>query len=368
MAPSPISRLRLVNQRLAGNPCTNPAEIVRWLGAVQAQDFSGAKWALGLRVEHATDASIEQAFNAGAILRTHVLRPTWHFVAPQDIRWLLALTAPRVHAASAYMYRRHGMDDALFARSGAAIVQALQGNRSLTRAELGAALSAAGIPAEGNYLAYLIMHAELDALICSGPRRGKQFTYALLTDRAPQAVDLPREEALAELTRRYFTGHGPATLRDFAWWSGLTLADAKAGLAMAAAHLAQVELDGKAYWFSPASPPDEPAAAGAPDETTLLLPTYDEFLVGYTAFDQSRRGGPGSTRSLEFDATLVAGGQVVGTWRRTLHKGALTLQLAPFVPFTPAEDQAFRAAAQRYSQFSGLPVVYQAEKPPSTPG
>ena len=175
-----ITGLRLANQRLSASSFRSPVEVVSWLGAVQAQDYAGAKWALSLRANGISDAQIEQACTDGSILRTHLLRPTWHFVAPDDIRWMLKLTAPRVHAASAFMYRQSGLDKAIFKKSNTIIEKSLRGGRQLTRTELASALDQAGIPAEGFHLGYLMMYAELEGIICSGARRGKQFTYALL--------------------------------------------------------------------------------------------------------------------------------------------------------------------------------------------
>src|SRR5262245_11522432 len=130
-----IVQQRLSNQHLAGNPLKTVAEVVGWLGAVQAQDYAGAKWAVGQRVQGAMDATIDQAFNAGTILRTHIMRPTWHFVTPADIRWLLELTAPRVNQVNATMYRKLELDETLFARSHKAIAGALEGEQFLTRIE-----------------------------------------------------------------------------------------------------------------------------------------------------------------------------------------------------------------------------------------
>jgi len=352
MAATAIALQRLYQQRLSQNPLATPGEIVAWLGAVQAQDYLGAKWALGLRMQNATDDVIERAFTAGTILRTHVMRPTWHFVNPADIRWILELTTPRVNAVNAYTYRQFELDDALFSRSNAVIAKALQGGKHLTRAELGSALAQAGIVAEGIRLTLLMMRAELDVIICSGPRRGKQFAYALLDERAPQAGVLKRDEALAELTRRYYTGHGPATVQDFAWWSGLTVADAKAGLEMAASDLTHEVIDGQTYWFSASMPP-----AAEPSQAAFLLPTYDEFLVGFASFDESRRGGRGASEDVVFNSTIVIGGQVVGSWRRTFKRGSVVIELAPFARLTAAEAEAVTAAAQRYGEFLGMPVV-----------
>jgi hypothetical protein len=201
-----------------------PCDVVRWLVAVQAQDYSGAKWALGLRLQGSTEKNIEQAIADGSILRTHLMRPTWHFVTPADIRWLLALTAPRVHAVNAHMYRQLELDHSVFKRSNAALAKALREGQTLTRDELRGVLRKAGIAVDGNLrMSYLMMRAELDAIVCSGPRRGKQFTYALLDQGAPQPKTLHRDEALVELVRRYFISRGPATVQDFAKWSGLNL-------------------------------------------------------------------------------------------------------------------------------------------------
>jgi hypothetical protein len=351
MATPAIARQRLAQQRLTHNPCATPEEVVGWLGAVQAQDYAGAKWALGLRMHDATDDVIEQAFTDGSILRTHVMRPTWHFVTPSDIRWLLELTAPRVNAVNAYTYRQLELDDALFARGNTAIAKALQDSQPRTRAELGAALAAAGIDAAGPRLGHLMMRAELDGIICSGPQRGKQFTYALLEQRAPQSRRLPRDEALVELIWRYYTGHGPATAQDFVWWSGLTMADAKMGLALGAERLAHAVIDSQTYWF-PASTPSPPPAT----EDAFLLPTYDEFVVGFAGFDKARRGGREAGAQVAFEAPLVIDGLVVGSWRRTIKQGTVVIDVAPFAPLTAAEREAVSAAARRYGAFWGMPV------------
>ena len=237
-----IPEQRLHNQRITRAVHRQPADVVAWLGAVQAQEYPAARWALALRMPPGTtDPEIERALDEGRILRTHVMRPTWHFVTPADIHWMLELTAPRVHQAMSYYRRQHGLETAILNRATAAFERALRDGQCLTRAELGAQLERAGPMknaknatkvASGIPLALLTIYAELEGVICSGPRRGKQLTYALLPERAPRTPRLSRDEALAELTRRYFRSHGPATIRDFVWWSGLTNADAKRGLEM----------------------------------------------------------------------------------------------------------------------------------------
>jgi hypothetical protein len=313
-----IIQQRLSNQHLAGNPLETAADVVARFGAVQAQDYAGAKWAVGQRVQGATDTTLDQAFNTGTILRTHIMRPTWHFVAPADIRWMLELTAPRVNVVNGTMYRQLELDDALFIRSNKAIAEALVEGQFLTRTELGVVLSRAGIAAEGMRLGYIIHRAELDAIVCSGPRRGKQFTYALLDERAPQAKSLPYDEALAELTKRYFTSHGPAVVADFAWWSGLTKTQARAGLEMAKSGLIRETVGGQTYWLAPDLP-----LVKEPSFTAHLLPNYDEYLLSYR--DSSPVLDPSHAHMIEpsnpiFGHFLVIDGRMVGTWRRDFEK------------------------------------------------
>lgn len=349
----PIAHQRLHNQRISASPFRRPAEAVEWLGAVQAQDFAGAKWALGLRLHGATDDDVEQAFADGAILRTHLLRPTWHFVTPADIRWILALTAPRVHVANAPYYHKLELGQDVFQRSTIALEQALQGGKQLTRDELRGVLEAAGIHTAGELrMAYIMMRAELDGVVCSGARRGKQFTYALLDERAPQTKFLGRDEALAELARRFFLSRGPATVQDFAKWSGLTLNDARSGLEDVKTHLHSELVDGQTYWFPPSL---EAAHIQAP--TAYLLSIYDEFISGYKGWNAIIDAGHAPKLTAlgnALTAIIVVDGQIVGTWKRTFRKGAVDIKTDIFTSLTEAENQAIALAAQRYGMFLGL--------------
>ena len=324
-----IAHKRLHNQGLLETRFVKASEVVQWMGAVQSQDYPAAKWALAQRAENLTDSAIEQSFADGEILRTHLMRPTWHFVAPEDIRWLLALTAPRVHTANAYYYRSLELDQELFKRSNDVLSKAVQGGRQLTRMELASELRRAGIIASDLRLVYLIGGAELDGIICSGARRGKQFTYASLDERVSAVKALARDDALAELTRRYFTSHGPATEDDFMWWSGLSRTDVRSGLEMVKAGLAQETISGKAYWFAAANLPAPQIAPVA-----CLLPNYDEYVVGYTdrnaIFDASHADNLDGRRNPLFQHTLVIDGQIAGTWKRTLKKDAAIIEFNPF--------------------------------------
>jgi len=353
---SDIAHQRLNNLRLSGPGLKTPDEVVRWLVAVQSQDYAGAKWALGLRSQGCTDADVEQAFTDGAILRTHVMRPTWHFVAPADIRWLLQLTAPRVNMLNATYTRKAGLDAAILRKSNATIEKTLAGGKCLTRTELGEALQQAGIPTDGfQGLAYLMMHAELTGLICSGGRRGKQFTYALLEERVPPAPAMSRDEALSEFAVRYFTSRGPATVHDFAKWSGLTITDGKRGVEIAGRRLVEEVIDGKTYWLSPSR-----ADTRSVDRVVYLLPNYDEYLSSYAdhnaSFDDRFTPMLDTRGNVVFAHFVVLDGQVLGTWKRTVKKIAVSIETNLFIDFNAAERAMLTMAAKRYGEFLGLPM------------
>jgi hypothetical protein len=326
---------RLRNQKLVGSDVRAPAEIVAWLGAVQSQDYAGAKWALSLRAPGLTDADVDRALDEGAILRTHILRPTWHFVAPADIRWMLALTGPRVQARSVPYHRKLGLDTSVFARSRRVLERSLGGGKHLTRAALGAALTRAGVAVDGLRLAFLMMEAELDGVICSGTRRGKQFTYALVDERAPRARTLTGDAALAELATRYFASHGPATVRDFVWWSGLTVKQAKAGLEMLGRQAFSDTVDGVTYWSVPASGPARKKARPG-DPTVYLLPNYDELMNALRdrGLFQDPSGPPPPAAFVGFPHQLVIDGILRG------------------------EKHALAEAVTRYGTFMDLPANF----------
>jgi Winged helix DNA-binding domain len=347
---------RLRAQRLIGKPFSSPVDVVRWLGAVQSQDFAGAKWAVAQRTGAATDAALDDLFDRGAILRTHVMRPTWHFVVPEDIRWLLDLTAPRVRRGLASRYRELEIDDSVAARAGAAFAAELAGGRHLTRPELGQALSRAGISPEGQRLPHLLLRAELEQVIVSGPRRGKQFTYALLEERTPKVPAMDRSEALGELTLRYFRSHGPAQVQDFTWWSGLTTVEARRGITLAGAALQHRVVGDKDYWSDAAAD-----GTGTGAVVAHLLPNFDEYTVGYR--DRSALM-PAAGR---FDPSLFSFGSILsnvvtvdgvvrGAWRRSSARGSMLIEIRLFEKLTERETVAVAEAGRRMGRFLGRPV------------
>jgi Winged helix DNA-binding domain len=355
MSRSEIVYQRLSNQRLSFSEFRRPVDVVHWLGAVQAQDFSGAKWALAQRMRDTTDADIEQAYNEGQILRTHLMRPTWHFVAPDDIRWLLQLTAPRVNIACGTNYRKFELDDGTFKRCNKILTSALKGGRYLTRASLRKILNDSGIAAHDSVrLAHILLRAELDAVICSGPMVGKQFTYALLEERVTQTKPLDREQALAKLTQRYFTSHGPATLRDFMWWSGLTAADAKKGVALVERQLTKMIHEDQLFWSVSAD------TVQISTKSSHLLSAYDEYIVAYK--DRKAivgRKNVNVSRKVNglMGPAVIVNGSVIGTWKRMNAKRAVRIEVKALRPLTQSETVAIKKAADRYAKFLGASVA-----------
>jgi hypothetical protein len=347
-----IPQLRLQNQHLADPVFKNPADMVHYMGAIQAQDYAGAVWAIGQRLQGASQNIIEKAFTDGDIIRTHVMRPTWHFVSPHDIRWMLELTAPRVQAIAGTRHRQLSLDKDIFLQSEKALVKALSGGKQLARTDLGDVLQKAGINTDEQRFIHIMMQMELIGLVCSGGRQGKQFTYSLLEERVPKTKTINRDEALATLAERYFTAHGPATLQDYVWWSGLTVTDAKAGLEMIKTKLASQFFEGSTYWFA-----DRSQTAATKSSLAFLLPNYDEYIVSYkdrSAAIESANIDKTDPRGTIFNNTIIVNGRVIGTWKRGFRKNKVMIGISPFVKLSKANYVAIASAAKRYTQFLGL--------------
>lgn len=349
-----IARHRLHNQLISQSLLQTPAEVLTWMGAMQAQDYPGVKWSIGLRLAGATDADIERAIVERSIVRTWPLRGTLHVVAASDVRWMLALTAPRTLARFAPRHRQLELDEATFAESNAVLERVLRDGKQLTREEIAAALQESGIATDGQRLAYMLLRAALDGLICFGARRGKQFTYTLLEEWIPPAQPKVHDEALADLARRYFTSRGPATVQDFAWWSGLTLSDARAGLEAVKQELVEEKVDGTTYWL-----PDRVPSGRDSQPSVYLLPGFDEYMLGYTdrsavLDDRYARLVP---KNGMFSPTVVVDGYVEGTWQRTFKKGGVAIDAVPFTEWSADEQRGLAAAASRFAAYLEMPVV-----------
>lgn len=351
-----IAHRRMRSSLLWHEPLPAPEDVVGWFGGAQAQDYEPAKWGIAMRTTDAGNVDLDRLVDDGHILRTHALRPTWHFVLPSDIRWLQALTGPRVHLLNGHYYRLHGLGAELLARCEGLIARWLEDEGDLTRKQIGERLGAEGIEAEGNRLAYIMMSAELNGVVCSGRRQGATHTYTLVSRRAPDAVDLTEDRALRELTIRYFQSHGPATVGDFRWWSSLTVAQIRRGIELAGDGLQREEIAENELWSVDPSPLDRPAEA-----TAHLLQAYDEYTVAFAdtklALDATGIATPPPViDGRAFYNALVVDGQLAGWWRRSLGRRHIELEVVPSRQLGRDELERIEEAAEAYGRFHALPV------------
>ena len=353
-----IPLLRLDSQHIARTVFTSPKSLVSWMGAMQAQDFPMAKWAIGARLPGSTEALVEAAINKGEILRTHVLRPTWHFVTAEDIVWLIDLTAPQIKAGQKSRDRVLELTPEVYRKSNSLIEKALNKQGPLSREALVAMLNGAGIATDQNRAAHLFSQAELDKIICSGPiLRGKP-TYALLAERVAKPTVLVKEEALYELARRYFSSRCPATLQDFTWWSGLSARDARQALELVKAEYSSTVINNRMYWLT-----DRGQIPPVNQLSVHLLPSYDEYIISYTDRSSSipinleRHMKQISDRGV-FRPVIVINGQVAGIWKRTLTKNIITIEIEPFSELSSRVIEQVEAAAAQYAFFCGKQLVF----------
>lgn len=354
MTAAQVMRRRMRCSHLIGAPFATPDEAVRWHVAIQAQDYGPAKWSIAQRSSGLVDRDLDEAVASGRILRTHVLRPTWHFVARADIRWLLALTGPRVQQHNRGRYRELDLDERTLAAGRETITSALKGGVHLTRNEIAAALDDAGIDRSGQRLPYILMDCELEAVICSGARASKHHSYALLDERVPTGRRFDRNEAAVELTRRYLASHGPATVGDLRWWSGLTVTDIKQALDAMGTEVRRNPLGELTLWTLAADADPPPAARGV-----HLLHTYDELIVGYT---ESRfLGDPRveMARRAWKERTLPTGlalrnGRIEGHWKRTIGKNRVVVVVLVHEKMPRSAERALETAADQLGVFLGL--------------
>ena len=361
MTNTDIVYQRLVNQCIDGEKFEKPEEVVRWLGAIQAQDYLQSLWAIGLRLNSATVADIEQAIFDGKIVRTWPMRGTLHFVPPEDAKWMLKLSASRMLAKDGRRLKQLGLDEEIIERCKELFYDALKGNKRLSRPEMMKLLEEAGISTVNQRGYHILWYVSQTGLICLGPMQDKQQTFVLLDEWVPNSRSLSREESLAELTRRYFASHGPAAVHDFAWWAGLTLSEARSGLEAAMPRLVSEKIDGKDYWMTG----DTQGQIAYDKSSVHLLPAFDEYLIGYKdraavlTVEDAPRVVPG--KNGVFLPTIVVGGRVVGTWKRKLKKNSIDITLSPFTHLGDSDERAIEVA-KSYSDFVGLPLSSRARR------
>lgn len=350
-----IPHLRLNHQRIAEPRFTEAEAVVRWMGALQAQDYLQAVWAVGARMQTPALAKVEQAIAEGRIIRTWPMRGTIHFVPPEDAGWMLKLAVDRMIAGAKRRRQQLELDEHILGRSQEVLGSALQHGQPVSRAEVMKLLEGAGISTKGQRGYHILWHVAQIGAICIGPTQDKEQTFVLSEKWIPHSRTLSREEGLVELARRYFSSHGPARVQDFAWWSGLTLTDARAGLEGTKGKLISAKVNDREYWMSG----DTPASYS---RAVYLLAGFDEYLLGYTDRDavldpqRAQKVCPGSNGV--FFPMIVRDGQVVGTWKRSFKKGSVVITHEAFSPLSEADTQAFETEAKRYGAFHGLPVVF----------
>lgn len=352
-----IAAWRLANQRLIGRPLDGPVDVVGHLLGVQAENYSPATWALGARCTPTTSTEVDQLYSSGQVLRTHVLRTTWHFVRPDDIAWLCALTGPRLRRIHSSLQRQLGIDDDTIGRAVLTVVDSLEATGPLTRDALRERLDATGAPTAGHALTLITSVAEADGLICSGPLVDGEHTHDLLERRAPHARRLDREEALAELTWRYVRGHGPVTEGDLCYWASLTRTDARSGLAAQGDRVSSFEHDGRRHWFASGTEPDEEVAAEA-SSSAHLLQILDEMYRGYQesrlVLDEARSIARGREPST---GMVLVGGQIAGSTTRSLRHDTIAFEITPYRDVEPSARDRIDVAADRCGRFFGRRAV-----------
>jgi hypothetical protein len=344
-----ISNTRLLNQKIEASTLATAKEVVSRMGAMQAQDFAMAKWAIGQRMLNASDEKVESALNEAEIIRTHVLRPTWHFVTADDIYWMLALTAPRIRSSMKSRDRDLELTAEVYNKSFNILQKKLSGGINLTRDEIAQFLNDANIKTDNNRLSHILMGAELESLVCSGRKTGNKLTYGLLAERVTNRKILSKEESLAELAKKYFTSHGPATLKDFAWWSGLAVGDAAKALNSVKTGFISETHGSEVFWFY------ELISNHVERKTSLhLLPAFDEFLISY----KDRSASLANTHNKKavsdngiFYPVVILNGQVAGKWKRISKKDKVEIEINLFADSAKITNQLLEKEALLFGQF-----------------
>ena len=349
-----IIHTRIYNQLISQTGFEQPGQTAAWFGAMQAQDYSGVKWGIGLRTAEATEGTINQAVADHSIIRTWLMRGSLHFAAGKDVRWMLKLLAPRIIASSARRYKQLELSEEDFSDSYEILNRALNDKNPLTRAEIFHSLDQAGISVEGQRGNHILRRAGLEGVICYGPFKGKSETYVLLDDCGTDRLALEKDEALAELTLRYFQSHGPATLEDYRWWSGLRAADARTGINLNQPHLVEEIIGDFSYWFL-----EEQVQAINSAPSGVLLPAYDEYVLGYKARDlflNPKFDTKAVSNNGVFRPVIVIDGQILGTWKHKVKRHSRSISLNSFKSMTGTQIKALEEAIDQYAAFVGQPI------------
>lgn len=352
MNASIIANLRLSNQQLIGTTLKTPQEIVSWMGAVQAQDFNMSKWALGVRLSVLTNKLVEDALDKGELVRTHILRPTWHLVAGKDIHWMLSLSAPRLKAILKTYAKMVDLTDATIEKGSGIIERALSDKGHLTRPQLGEILKDKGIDVNSHQLNHIMFSAELHGIVCNGEISNSKQTYCLLEEKIPKTEVFDKQIALERLARKYFTSHAPATLQDFVWWSGLTIVDARAAMEMIKSDFVIETIDSQQYWIN-----NSFTEFKGDNESLVLLPAWDEFIVSYKNRQHIIMDEHYSKVIFKngiFKPVIVKDGQIIGMWKRVKKKDKIVAQTELFGDVDENTKNLIAKASHSFDLFHAL--------------
>jgi hypothetical protein len=348
-----FAKKRIINQKIAFSEFNNPVQITKWMTAVQAQDYPMAKWALGLRLPFSKETDVEASFNKGEILRTHLLRPTWHFVAAEDIRWISALTAPGIKSVLKASHKNHELTGDVFKKCNKIIEKAFLKEKFLTREDLAFEFEKARINTADNRLSHILMNAELDGLICSGIIKNRKISYALLDERVPKTKLPSRSDLLGELAMRYFKSRNPATLQDFIWWSGLSAKDARLAYSSVQSHFVSKKIGEEEYLI------DESFTNNI-NNGIFLLPAYDEFLISYRSREfvlSSVDNKKTISSNGIFHPIIIIDGIVKGVWRRIIKKDVVMIEIGLF----SSQGNKFKKLIEEETKKFGLFLAKKTE-------
>lgn len=347
-----IAHFRLFSQQIANPKFKSVKELVAHMGAMQAQDFNMAKWAIGLRLKKSTQENIDAAINSGSIIRTHILRPTWHFISSEDIYWMLDLTAPRIKASMKGRHKQLELTEIVLKKCNKIIQKILSENQIATRKEIIRELNKARISTDENRASHILFNAELDKIICSGKMKGKETTYALLHERVAEPKSLQKQVALEKLATKYFKSHSPATLQDFVWWSGLAITDAKSGMEMIKKDFIPEKINDKEYWIPKSFAPSKKI-----ENSVFLLPAFDEFLISYkerSASVMTEHASKAFSKNGIFWPTVLINEKVMGTWKREIKKDKLSITINFFDSKTKLKNNLLEEAVARLELFLNM--------------
>ncbi|MDH6354232.1 hypothetical protein M2132_000559 [Dysgonomonas sp. PH5-45] len=344
-----IKNIRTVSQQLSNQKFTNPKDVVAWMGAIQAQEYNMAKWAVGIRTKNATLQLVDEALSRGDILRIHLLRPTWHFVTPENIRWMLQLSAQRIKSAFASYNRKMEITESMLIQTNRLIEKLLEGNKSLTREEIGIEFSKTGIEVDNPRMNHFMMYAETEGIVCSGIDKNKKPTYSLLDERVPPAAPLHKEEALAKLALIYFQSHSPATPHDFVWWSGLSLTESRQAISSIKDKLIEEQINERTFYIH-----EHFGKITETPQIAHLLPSFDEYLISYkdrTAVLDMEHHPKAFTNFGIFYPVVMHRGQIIGNWKKSVKKNSINLDIKTFEPDTPVNKNMLESAKNKYRKF-----------------